>query len=174
MAEESLGTFVCEVCGEQHPLSLSYSSVYPSAAGDVPKEEVEQRVVMTRDQCVIDNERFYLRGRFAVPVHGIDEPFIWGVWVEVSPKNFVRTQELWNTEGRETEPLFPGYLNNEIPVFGETLNMKVHVQTRPVGERPRFFPQDPRHPLALEQRDGISTERVRKIAVGMWHPDRLA
>lgn len=153
-----------------HALSMSYSYQFPHAVGAVAKEDVERRVVMTKDQCVIDGTAFYLRGRFAVPVHGVDEPFIWGVWAEVSPKNFLRQQEIWNTEGRETEPLFPGYLNNEIPVYGETLNMKVHVQTRPVGWRPHFFPKDAGHALAREQREGISLERVQEIAVLVHHP----
>jgi hypothetical protein len=169
MAVDVPSDFVCRVCGERHALTLSYSYKYPHAVGPIPKDDVDARVVMTKDQCVIDGTAFYLRGRFAVPVHGVEEPFIWGVWAEVSPKNFLRQQELWKTEGRETEPLFPGYLNNELPVYGDTLEMKLEIQTRPVGWRPHFFPKDQAHPLAVEQREGISLERVREIAVWMQH-----
>src|ERR1700761_666330 len=74
--EESMETneatgFVCRVCGERHVLAVSYSFQFPLAAGAVPKEEVEQRVVLTPDQCVIDNKDFYIRGRILVPIHGL-------------------------------------------------------------------------------------------------------
>ncbi len=145
-------------------LPLSYSVKVPLAATAVPVEEIEQRVVITPDQCVIDNRDFYLRGRFAIPVIGLDQPFIWGVWVEVSPKNFIRTNELWTTEGRENEPPFPGWLNTQMPLFGNTYNLEVSVQTQVVGRRPHFTPVDQDHPLAVEQRNGITMERVREIA----------
>ena len=61
------------------------------AAKEIPSEEVEKRVVLTSDQCVIDGRAFYLRGRILVPVSGLDEPFVWGV-VEVSPKNFLQNE----------------------------------------------------------------------------------
>ena len=73
----------------------------------------------------------YIRGRIPIPIHGpagdLDEPFIWGVWAEISPKNFIRTFELWDTPGREDEPPFPGYLNSEIPIFGPTINLELDV-----------------------------------------------
>ncbi len=99
MGNESESGFGCSVCGERHVLPLSYSVKAPLAAGAIPVDELEQRVVITPDQCVIDGRDFYLRGRILVPVIGLDESFVWGIWVEVSPKNFVRTNELWTVEG---------------------------------------------------------------------------
>src|ERR1700761_118100 len=121
--------FVGRVCGERHLLAVSYSFQFPLAAGAVPKEEVEQRVVLTPDQCVIDNKDFYIRGRIPVPIHGLEEPFIWGVWAEISPKNFLRTVELWTAEGREAEQPFPGYLNSELALYGNTIDLELSVQT---------------------------------------------
>ena len=34
-------------------------------------EELERRVVLTPDQCVIDGKDFYMRGRILVPVIGV-------------------------------------------------------------------------------------------------------
>jgi hypothetical protein len=152
-------------------LSLSYSVKAPLAVGAIAAEQLEQRVVMTPDQCVVDGKDFYLRGRILVPVVGVEEPFVWGIWAEVSPKNFVRTNELWAVEGREKEPPFPGWLNSQLPVFGDTYNLALSVQTQPVGHRPQFTVVDQDHPLAEEQRDGITMERVEEIAVRMLHPD---
>jgi hypothetical protein len=132
-------------------------------------ENLEQRIVFTPDQCVIDGRDFYLRGRILVPVIGVEEPFVWGVWAEVSPTNFVRTNELWTVEGREAEPAFAGWLNTQLPVFGDTFNLEVSVQTQRVGKRPHFTVVDEEHPLAVEQRNGITMRRVEEIAERMLH-----
>jgi hypothetical protein len=169
MGDELKSGFVCGVCGQRHELPLSYSVKVPLAAGAIPVEELDTRLVITPDQCVIDGRDFYLRGRIAVPVIGLEEPFIWGVWVEVSPVHFVRSNELWAVEGRELEPGFPGWLNTQLPVFGDTFNLEVRVQTQVVGRRPHFTVVDEEHPLAVEQRDGISMRRVEEIAERMLH-----
>jgi hypothetical protein len=171
MANDGSGGYICHVCGERHILPLSYSVKLPVAAKAVPSEEIEKRIVITPDQCVIDNKEFFLRGRIPIPIHGLEEPFIWGVWAEVGPKDFLRTTQLWNTEGRETEPPFPGYLNNEIPLFGDTINLEVNVQTQVVGRRPSFFVLQEDHPLAIQQRDGLSLQQVEEIAEKMQHPE---
>jgi hypothetical protein len=155
MGNESESGFGCSVCGERHVLPLSYSVKAPMAVAAIPVEELQQRVVITPDQCVIDGKDFYLRGRFLVPVIGLDEPFVWGVWAEVSPKNFLRSNELWTVDGRE---------------FGDTFNLEVNIQTQPVGQRPQFTVIDEGHPLAIEQRNGITMERVEEIAAMMLHP----
>src|ERR1700761_9636671 len=169
MSDEVQRGFVCEVCGERHELPLSYSVKAPMAAAGIPMAEIEQRVAFTPDQCVIDSKDFYLRGRILVPVIGLEEPFVWGVWAEVSPMNFVRTNELWTVEGRENEAAFPGWLNTQLPLFGDTYNLEVMVQTQVVGRRPQFTVADEGHPLAVEQRDGITLARVQDIAEMMLH-----
>lgn len=170
MGSESKAGFACGVCGKQHDvLPLSYSVKAPQAVTAIPLDELEKRVVITPDQCVIDGRDFYLRGRILVPIIGMDEPFIWGVWAEISPKNFIRTNDLWNVPGREHEPPFPGWLNTELFLFGNTINLEVSVQTQAVGRRPQFTVSDPDHPLAIEQRSGITLKRVEEIAEAVLH-----
>jgi len=165
--------FLCGVCGERHEvLPLSYSVKAPNAVTAVPLEDLEKRVVITRDQCVIDGRDFYLRGRIPVPIIGLDEPFIWGVWAEISPKNFLRSNEVWHIEGREREPAFPGWLNNELFLFGNTINLEVSVQTQKVGWRPHFTVVDQNHPLAIDQRNGMTLKRVEEIAEIILHERR--
>lgn len=166
---EGMG-FACTVCSEQHDtLPLSYSVKTPRAVAAIPLGELEQRVVFSLDQCVIDGRDFYLRGRIPVPIEGQEEPFIWGVWAEVSPKNFIRTNELWTTEGRENEAPFSGWLDTELFLYGDTINLEVLVHTMPVGRRPHFEIADENHPLALEQKHGITLERVQQIAETILH-----
>lgn len=163
--------FSCTICGEHHEvLPLSYSVKAPMAASRIPIEELEQRIVISPDQCVIDGKDFYLRGRIAIPIVDLDEPFIWGVWAEVSPINFMRTMDLWMTPGRESEPPFPGWLDSEIPLYGNTINVEVAVQTQIAGRRPHFTIIDQDHALAFEQRNGLTLEEVAEIAAYMFHP----
>jgi hypothetical protein len=170
MGSELRTGFACRTCGKQHEvLPLSYSVKAPLAVTAIPAEDLERRVVITPDQCVIDGKDFYLRGRILVPVIGLDEPFIWGVWAEVSPKNFLRTNDLWTMTGREMEPAFPGWLNTELFLFGNTINLEVSVQTQVVGRRPHFTVVDQNHSLAIEQSNGISLERVEEIAATVLH-----
>jgi hypothetical protein len=170
MGSELKSGFDCDVCGKHHDvLPLSYSVKAPRAASLIPADELEKRVVLTRDQCVIDGRVFYLRGRVVVPMLDYAEPFIWGVWAEVSPKNFIRTMDLWKWEGREGEPAFPGWLDSEIALFGNTINLEVAVQTQKVGWRPHFSVVDLEHPLAVEQRGGMTLLRAKEIAEQMLH-----
>jgi hypothetical protein len=170
MSKELINGFACKVCGQRHDvLPLSYSVKAPVAAVAIPPVELERRVVITPDQCIIDGKDFYLRGRILVPVIGVDEPFIWGVWAEISPKTFLRANELWKVQGREAEPPFQGWLNTELPLFGNTINLEISVQTQQVGRRPHFTVVDPEHPLAIEQRNGITLQRVEEIAEMILH-----
>jgi hypothetical protein len=170
MGSELQSGFACRACGERHDvLPLSYSVKAPNAVTAIPLDELERRVVITPDQCVIDGRDFYLRGRIIVPIIGLDEPFIWGVWAEISPKNFIRANDLWNVTGREKEAPFPGWLNTEIFLFGNTINLEVNVHTQPVGRRPHFTVCDENHPLATEQRDGMTLQRVEEIAEMILH-----
>lgn len=170
MDGEVFGGFACTVCGERHDvLPLKYSVKAPQAVLAIPQDQLQDRVILTADQCVIDNRQFFLRGRILIPVHGLDSPFVWGVWAEISPKNFLRSNELWQTPGREQEPPFSGWLNNDLFLFGDTINLELNIHTQPVGDRPRFNVADPNHPLALQQRDGISMETVQDIAEMILH-----
>jgi hypothetical protein len=170
MAELSTG-FECRICGEHHnTLPLSFSVKAPLAATRIAPEEIERRVVLTPDQCVIDGTEFFLRGRIVVPVVGIEEPFIWGVWAEVGPKDFIRTQNLWKVEGRESEPAYRGWLDTELSLFETTVNLEVRVRTQVVGRRPHFEIASDQHSLGREQRSGITLTRVQEIAESLLHP----
>jgi hypothetical protein len=162
---ELANRFFCQSCEKWHEtLPLSFSVKAPLAATRVPAAELEKRIVITRDQCVIDGKTFFLRGRVVVPVIGLEEPFIWGVWAEVSPKSFIRSHDLWNQQRRELEPPYRGWLDTDLPLYGATLNLEVDVRTQIVGRRPRFDVVSEEHPLGVEQRIGITLARVQEIA----------
>lgn len=94
----------------------------------------------------------------------------WGAWVSLSRENFSKSADLWDTPGRETEKPYFGRLTTDLPVYPTTtLNLKTHVHTRPVGERPFVELEPTDHPLAVEQRTGITLARVREMAATVLH-----
>lgn len=75
-----------------------------------------------------------------------------------------------NTPGREDEKPYFGWLTTELPFYSPgTTNLKTNAHTRPVGQRPFIELEPTDHPLAVEQRTGITLDRVREIAETVLH-----
>ena len=92
--------------------------------------------------------------------------------MSLSERNYERTTEPWTTPGRESEPPYFGWLCTELPLYEpSTLGLKTQVHTRPVGERPTIALEPGDHPLAVEQRTGITVARVQEIAERFMHPE---
>ena len=162
--------FVCGGCGQRHEgLPFGYGSAAPAywheglAGAD--------RSVLEDEICVIQGQHYFVRARLVIPVLDADEDFEWGVWVSLSGENFRRMAELWSTAGREREPAYFGWLSTELPAYPlATLNLKTHVHTEPVGTRPHVILEPTDHPLAVEQRTGITVHRVHEIAELLSRP----
>ena len=77
--------------------------------------------------------------------------------------------ELWDAPGRESEPPFFGWLCTRLPGYLDTATLKAHLHTRPLGERPFIELEPTEHPLAVEQRSGISLVRAREIGDSLLH-----
>jgi len=162
--------FVCHTCGQNHPeLPMSFGMDAPALYDSIPTEERGTRCELTSDLCVIDGQHFFIRGCLEIPVLDGDDPFVWGVWCSLSEKNFRRTVEMWEVQGRENEPPYFGWLSTSLPLYPSTLNLKTHVHTRPLGQRPLIELEPTDHPLAVEQRQGITMVRVREIAAALLH-----
>ena len=128
--------------------------------------------LLDQEQCIIEGEHFFVRGRIVIPILDAtaDEEFDWGVWVSLSRVNFTKALELWTTEGREREPFYFGWLSTELPIYEPTtLQLKTHVHTQRVGKRPLIELEPTDHPLAVEQRNGITMARVAEIAGAVAH-----
>jgi hypothetical protein len=164
-------SFTCGRCGQVHEgPPLAYGADYPDAWAAIPEPERPRRVALSEEQCIIDQRDFYVRARLAIPVLDGPGPFEWGVWVSVGPKSFLRMAELWTSPGREREPPYTGWLQTDLPGYPPTLGLRCRVLTQPVGERPLVELETSKHPLALEQRRGMTSARVQEIAEQLLHP----
>lgn len=162
--------FTCRSCGQRHEgLPFGYGSVAPAywhedLAGD-------ERSVLEDEICIIHAEHYFVRARLVIPVLDADEDFEWGVWVSLSRDSFRRMAQVWSTPGREREPAYFGWLSTELPAYSTaTLNLKTHVHTESVGTRPHVVLEPTDHPLAVEQRTGITVHRVHEIAELLSQP----
>ena len=138
----------------------------PSLAGDPAS-------LLGPEQCVINDEHFFLRGRLVVPVLGTGEDavFEWGVWVSLSRSNYARALKLWTAPEREQEPPYFGWLSTDLPLYQpSTLQLKMQVHTQPPGSRPLVELEPTSHPLAEEQRTDITLARVQEIAETLLYP----
>jgi hypothetical protein len=164
--------FVCRTCGRFHAeLPMSFGADAPVPYYAIPENERKARCDLTSDACVIDSEHFFIRGCLEIPVLEGTRPFVWGVWTSLSKQNFKRMAEMWETPGRESEPPYFGWLCSLLPFYPETLHLKTQVHTRPVGQRPFVELEPTDHPLAVEQRQGITMDRVREMAEALLHGD---
>lgn len=148
---------------------------YSTMAPDVwePSFENDPDSMLSSDQCVMRGQHFFIRGLIEIPVIGSEDVFSWGVWVSLSKDNFARALEVWNTEGREAEKPYFGWLSTELALYSEsTTDLKTNAHTRLVGTRPFIELEFTDHPLAVEQRNGITHARVREIAAAVLHSDQ--
>lgn len=163
-------TFTCKTCGKEHAgPPLVYGMEAPAWLYTIPEEERRKRAVLTSDQCIIDDKQFFILGRVEIPIIGREETFCWLSWVSLSEQNYDRACELWSVPGRENEPPYFGWLSSALPYEPTTIGLKTRVHTRPVGQRPFIELERTNHPLAIDQRVGVTFERVCEIAEVMIH-----
>jgi hypothetical protein len=170
-SHSELNGYFCTICKQFHSeLPISYGCDEPASYNSLPLEDRPTRAVLTPSQCIIDNQKYFIRGLVEIPILGLSEPFLWGVWASVWKKDFEETDKHWHIQGREKliGP-YKGRLNNSLSEYPDTLNLKCTIQVGPVGERPLFYIDEADHPLAIEQRQGISLERVQQIASIFMH-----
>jgi hypothetical protein len=158
-------SYVCRSCGERHdgrPTAFVYP--LPDVVHAVPADQRAARVQDSGELCVLDGRHWFILGNLDVPVTGSEEFVRWTVWSTLSHENFERSCALWETEGRESEPPYFGWLSNGVPGYPSTLNVPLEVRTSPVGVRPTLrVREDAEHPLARDQRCGVTVERADEL-----------
>lgn len=151
----------CSKCGELHEGLPDIGMDYPDHYWDVPEGERGERVEVTSDTCVINDEDFFIRGVIEIPVSDYPESFGLGVWVSQKRENFYTYLE--NFDSGEIGPYF-GWLCNSIRYYEEeTLLLKTTAHFRGEGLRPSIEVERTGHPLAVDQREGISLEKAWEI-----------
>lgn len=149
----------------------SFGTDAPLSYYEVPAEQRDTRCRLGSDDCVIDETSYFVRGCIELPVHGEPEPFVWGVWVSLSEASFRQWREYLDTERRSHIGPFFGWLNAWLRPYPDTMNLKTRVHLRDHGIRPWIELEPTDHPLAVEQRAGISVARVAEIYAQVVHEE---
>ena len=161
--------FKCQSCDEWHEGMPGFGADAPLYFDAVPADERDRRCILDSDTCVIDDEFFFVRGCLEIPVHGTDEPFIWGVWLSLSRSSFDQfIAHLDQTKRAHVGPFF-GWLSAELALYPSTENLRTRVHLRDNGVRPWIELEPTEHPLAVDQRNGISVERVAEFYAHYVH-----
>lgn len=123
------------------------------------------RSVLGSDQCVIEEEQWFLRGLLSIPVADGEEDLVYGVWLSVTEGTFDRAVELWENPGRVRDPAYPGWLANDVPGYDPpTTGLLARLQNQPVGKRPLVQLHAIEHPLVIDAENGVTAERAAQLA----------
>jgi len=159
-------SYVCSCCGLEHAgVPFSFAADFPDNYAKMSADEREARAIIGSDQCIIDGKEFWIRGCLEIPIHGQEEPFLWGLWASLWEEDYDTISDHWETPGREEliGP-FKGRLGNLLSPYEQTANLKLRIVIRRVGERPLFLVEEPEHLLAREQTENISLDTARRYS----------
>lgn len=155
----------CKICGVEHEDVPDCFGIDAPWRALVAAEEFDRRVELTADQCVIDGNTFFIRGHIEIPIHGNPSPLSFSVWSSLSEKSFHHMNERWDEPDRVGDGPYFGWLSTPIWIYPDTIHLKLAVRPRPPGLTPLFDVQSDGHPLAMDQRNGISLERWHTLAL---------
>ncbi len=161
--------FKCTACDEWHDGMPGFGVDAPLFFHAISSEERAGRCVLDSNTCVIDAEYFFVRGCLEIPVRGEKEPFIRGNWVSLSKQRFDEFMSCFHLPKRAHVGPFFGWLSAELPLYPSTENLKTRVHLRDDDVRPYVELEPTDHPLAVEQRNGITVDRVAEIYAHYVH-----
>ena len=115
------------------------------------------------DLANIGEKHFFIRGVIEIPIIGFSEALNYGVWASLSQKNYQWVYDHWDDTDLHKRPAMFGWLDTQLANYPPTVNLKTNVHLRK-KLRPSVELEPTGHPLAIEQRNGITITRVLEIA----------
>ena len=166
----STNGFQCATCGAFHEgYAMCYGPAAPEIWYTIPEAERDARCVLSSDQCMVDEQYFFVLGRVEIPIIETGEQFVWLAWVSLSAENFNRTCELWEEQGRENEPPYFAWFSSALPYEKSTLHLETILHTRPLGERPAMELQECDHVLYHYQKHGMPLAELQALTERIMH-----
>lgn len=166
--------FNCSCCGALHEGSPSFAFAAPDPYSWLNEEQKQRMAQISDDLCIIQHEErtdYFVRAVLEVPIHGVSEPFTWGVWVSASKQSFERYVQTF--ESPVAGDGFFGWLCNHIDLYPTDQSRPSDVQIQSGGIRPKVVlhsSTDETDQLVIDQLSGISVERAQSLAERAMHP----
>lgn len=162
--------FTCSRCREVHEGSPSFGYLAPYQYDELTEAEKKAIASLSDDFCVIQRPKQtdrFIRTILEIPIHGTQEPFLWGVWVSLSETSFEQYRE--NFDSNTYQDRYFGWFCNRLPYYSDSLNLKTQVIAQPGGQRPRLQLEPSDHDLTIDHQRGISWEKAVEIAQVLMH-----
>ena len=165
--------FKCTCCGEVHEGSPSIGFRAPDYYANLSDSQKTAMGKLSSDFCIITSDEgvdYFVRAMLEVPIHGVEEPFLWGVWVSLSKTSFDRYRETYK-DPRPGETFF-GWVCNELAVYPHSSSRPADVVVQADNQRPKVFlhhgdPEDDQ--LVIDQMQGISVARAQELVEQALH-----
>lgn len=171
--------FTCTCCGEIHEGSPSFAFQAPDPYTGLTPEEKQGMAQLDPDFCTIayqDHTDYFVRAVLEVPIHGVEDPFLWGIWVSLSEKSFRRYRDTCDAPV-EGDGFF-GWVCNRIGLYPWDRSRASDVFVQPAGLRPKVIlhrgddGDAGGDPLVIDQANGISIARAQELAERAMHRGR--
>jgi hypothetical protein len=142
---------------------MGLSAEAPDLWIDMPEEERKTGCILDTETCVIKDTYFFVKANLELPLRGEEAFFTYTVWVALSREGFERIVDNWQNPLRARAEPYSGYLATRLPGYPETINLRCKVYESELGMRPIVILEPTDHPLAVEQREGMTRDRIRDI-----------
>jgi hypothetical protein len=164
VTEKKAFAFEC-ACGERHVGSPNYAFSAPNAFMEQP-DEVKKAAAFSRDFCAfqsLQGPRYYFaRALLALPIQRCDDPFQWGIWVQLEHADYQQYLDAYGNTDSEFE--FTAWLRNDLPFYPPTDGLKVRLVSRLGGKLPVVQMERMGDPLSTDLHDGMAQELAARIA----------
>ncbi|MBT3784043.1 DUF2199 domain-containing protein [bacterium] len=162
-------SFKCNFCGEVHGGSPAFSYEAPTPYLN-QSEEIQKAGILRPDVCGYEDEdgnHLFIRVVLEVPIHGVEDIFLWGAWVSLSETDFKRyVQTFDNPDPSES---YFGWFSNSLAFYEDAYGLKCQVHLRLSNQRPYIVLEKTEHPLSIDYHNGISPLRAQEIAEFCMH-----
>jgi hypothetical protein len=159
----------CASCGETHRglFDLAVDRPEPWPGERVPESNsavVGRTHVLTEDFCIIENRDYLVRCVLQLPIIGAaTERLGYGVWSTLSSTNFALYLDTFDSGDQGNVGPWFGWFSNRLKGYPDTMNLKCMVHPRPGRQRPFIELEPTDHPLAVEQQQGITIDRLLEL-----------
>jgi hypothetical protein len=170
--------WTCAGCRNSHTGLFDLASDRPyhwGGGAPRPNEELAGATsILTEDFCIQDGD-YFVRCVLQLPIVGGDGAYFgFGVWSTLSKANFERYVESFDDGAQGSLGPWFGWFCSRLKGYPDTVHLECSVHPQNERRRPLIELGPAEHPLAAEQRQGITFDRVLELYALNGHDLRSA
>jgi len=155
-------SFTCATCGNLHEGFPALAFKAPAPWEWATEAEREADWKLQSDFCRFKDVDFYVRAVLVLPIVDSEHTLEFGVWSTLSKANIDRYWDTFEDEDQsKLGPMF-GWFSNVVPGYPDTMGLKCQVLPQDHRQRPLIELEPSDHPLAVQQRQGISMDEAAR------------